>query len=72
MFLLKQRKHGVCFFYHYFSLLWLESKERIRSWCVRSPPPSAMMSNYTGTGSLRWIRNGLNKEIMCVTKPHGS
>lgn len=27
------------------------------------------MSNYTGTWSPKWIRNGQNKEIMCVIKP---
>lgn len=33
-------------------------------------PYSATMSNYTGTWSLEWIKNGQNKEIMCVIKSH--
>lgn len=28
------------------------------------------MSNYTGTRSLEWLKNGQNKEIMGVIKPH--
>lgn len=43
-------------------------KDRIRSWACDEPSCSGTMSYYAGAESLRWLENGLNKEIMEIIK----
>lgn len=60
----------MCFIYYYYSPSVVRVKrenQQLSAWAAY--PYSVTMSSFSGTWSRRWIKNGLNAEIMRAIKP---